>query len=265
MAYNQNVFSLADKYFEDKDYSNAVLEYERVYFYAQNSETQKLALQKKALSYKKRGKYLLSAQTLERIPLYAMNLEEKDSVFYEKLLCFYLADDFISAENLLKNKSLDLEENSSNKTLLMEILVYNQLGNYSKAKDKLSEYYKHTSYLSDEDKSLLDNLYQNPPKQKKESTAKLLSFIPGLGHIYSGYWFEGFSAFVVNGGILAFGIYEVWKGDYITVWVAGAGLLSAAYTGQQKRAVYLSKKYNYLKNKSFNNEIKYLLLPTLKE
>ena len=265
MAYNQNVFSLADKYFEDKDYSNAVLEYERVYFYAQNSETQKLALQKKALSYKKSGKYLLSAQTLERIPLYAMNLEEKDSVFYEKLLCFYLADDFVSAENLLKNKSLDLEENTSNKTLLMEILVYNQLGNYSKAKDKLSEYYKHTSYLSDEDKSLLDNLYQNPPKQKKESTAKLLSFIPGLGHIYSGYWFEGFSAFVVNGGILTFGIYEVWKGDYITAWVAGAGLLSAAYTGQQKRAVYLSKKYNYLKNMSFNTEIKSLLLPIPKE
>ncbi|MDO5760803.1 MAG: hypothetical protein Q4Q06_07240 [Bacteroidota bacterium] len=258
-----NVFALAEEYFQQKDYANAVLEYERVFFFVSEAELQKQALKKKAHSYKKDKKYLLSAQTLQRIPLYLMTIEEKDSIYYEMLLCSYLEDDFDFASKIMNNMNLEVKENPSKRLLLMQILLSNELNEYNSAYDYLLQYIEKEPVLRGEDKYVLDSLYNNLPKHKSENKAKHLAFFPGLGHIYSGYWFEGICAFVVNAGVLWFGVSEFLLKDYITAWVGGAGLLSSTYLGQQKRAVHLAKKHNYLANKEFNTQIKQILLNNL--
>ena len=155
---------------------------------------------------------------------------------------------------------LELQEDPSKDLLLVEILNLNEAKDYIRAYDKVLKYENKVSYLNERDKYLLDSLYTHLPKQKSKKKAKHLSFVPGLGHMYSGYWFEGIIAFVINAGVLTFGIYQAWHKDYLTAWIGGAGIFAATYTGQQKRAVYLAEKYNYLKTKDFNSKIKDILL-----
>lgn len=259
LAYSQQ-FEIAEEYFAKEDLDNALLEYERVFYFSQDAVVQKQALKHKAHIYKIKEDYLKSAYTLQRIPLYDMSLEERDSVFYQMLLCFYFADDFSKARQTMLSMDLNLQENPSKDLLLVEILNLNELKDYATAYNKLLEYENKVTYLTNEDKHLLDSLYTHQPKQKSEKKARHLSFFPGLGHVYSGYWFEGITAFVINAGVLTFGIYQAWHKDYLTAWIGGAGILAAAYTGQQKRAVYLATKYNYLKTKDFNAKIKNILL-----
>ena len=259
LAYSQQ-FVLAEEYLAKEDFDNALFEYERVFYYSQDSFVQKQALKQKAHIYKIKEDYKQSAYTLQRIPLYNMSLEEKDSLYYQILLCYYLSDEFALAQKTMLSMDLDLQENPSKDLLLIEILNLNELKDYTTAYNKLLEYESKTSYLNTEDKHLLDSLYTHLPKQKSEKKARHLSFLPGLGHMYSGYWVEGITAFVINAGVLTFGIYQAWHKDYLTAWIGGAGILSATYTGQQKRAVYLANKYNYLQTKDFNLRIKNILL-----
>lgn len=259
MAYSQQ-FVLAEEYLAKEDFDNALFEYERVFYYSQDSFVQKQALKRKAHIYKIKEDYKQSAYTLQRIPLYNMSLEEKDSLYYQILLCYYLSDEFDLAYQAMLSMDLDLQENPSKDLLLVEILNLNEAKDYIRAYDKVLKYENKVSYLNERDKYLLDSLYTNLPKQKSEKKAKHLSFVPGLGHMYSGYWFEGITAFVINAGVLTFGIYQAWYKDYFTAWIGGAGILAATYTGQQKRAVYLARKHNYLKTKDFNLRIKNILL-----
>lgn len=261
MVYSQGcVFDRPDEYFFKKDYANAVLEYERVYFNNYDIEIQKQALKKKALCYKLDKKYNFSAKTLQRIPLYNLDLKEKDSIYYEMLLCSYLGDDFDFANEIVLNMNLEVKENPSKELLLILILVNNELNDYSSAHKLITQYSCKTNDLTKEDREELDSIYNHIPKNKSIKKAKHLAFLPGLGHIYAGYWGEGICAFVVNAGVLSFGICEFLLKDYITSWIGGAGLLSATYLGQQKRAVYLTEKRNYLEKKEFNNRIKQILL-----
>ncbi len=254
------MFNTADEYFLKKDYANAVLEYERVFFNNYDTEIQKQALKKKALCYKLDKKYTSSAKTLQRIPLYNLNLKEKDSIYYEMLLCSYLGDDFSFANEIVVNINLEVKENPSKELLLMLILIYNELNDYSAAHNCFLQYFQKINELDKEKKNTLDSLYNHIPKNKSTRKAKHLAFLPGLGHIYAGFWTEGICAFVVNAGVLGFGIYEFLLKDYITSWIGGAGLLSATYLGQQKRAIYLTEKHNYIKHKEFNKQIKQILL-----
>lgn len=256
----EDVFGVADEYFLKKNYANAVLEYERVFFNNYDTEIQKYALKKKASCYKLDKKYTSSAKTLQRIPLYNLSLKEKDSIYYEMLLCSYLGDDFDFAEEIAVNMNLEVKENPSKELLLMLILIYNELNDYSSAHNCFLQYSRKTKDLSEEEVKNLDSLYNHIPKNKSTKTAKHLAFLPGLGHIYAGFWAEGICAFIVNAGVLSFGISEFLLKDYITSWIGGAGLLSVTYLGQQKRAVYLTEKYNYLRNKEFNTLIKQILL-----
>ncbi len=259
-VYSQKDFDLAEEYLKKEDYNNALVEYERVFFASNDAFLQNQALKQKALVYKLQKDYRQSALTLQRIPLYNMTLEEKDSVYYQILLCFYLSDDFSLAQQTMNSMDISLQEKPSKELLLVEILNLNELHDYSSAYNKLLEYEKQVSRLSSEDIHLLDSLYSNIPRQKSGKKARNLSVVPGLGHIYAGYWFEGVTAFVLNAGILAWGVYEFLGKDYLTAWIGGAGLLSAAYTGQQKRAAYLVGKRNYLNAKKFNSKIKEVLL-----
>jgi len=261
LAYSQTSdFESGDEYFLKKDYANAALEYEKMFFYGPCAEIQNQALLKKALAYKEDKKYLLSAQTLQRIPLYSITLREKDSLYYEILLCSYLADNFLFAKQVIINMDLEVKQNPSNQLLLMQILIYNELSEYDSAYTCVLQYKNTAKNLNAKDKYLLDSLYNYIPKTKSTQKAKLLSIFPGLGHIYAGYWFEGICAFTINAGVLGFGVYEFLQTNYLTAWLGGAGLLSATYSGQQKRAIYLVEKHNYIKHKEFNTAVKQILL-----
>jgi len=237
---------------------NAAVEYERAFFASRDAAAQKHALLLKACSLKRAGEYEQSAKTLERIPLYRMSASEKDSIACEKLLLYYLADDLVVALKTINDLDLNIAENPSDRLLMMETLIYNELYDYEKASITASEYARRKQNAKMA--SALDSLYNNHPKLKKEKTARILSYLPGLGHMYARQPAEGVAAFLLNAGVAAFGVFEVLEGNYITAWMGGAGLLYSTYTGQQNRALYLTEKHNYMLTRSFNNEVKSAML-----
>lgn len=204
--------------------------------------------------------YLQSAKTLQRIPLYSLNDKERDSVYCQTLLCLYLADDFLFARTTISNMDINTLAAPSSELLLIQILLYNQLQDYNSAYACYNLYKEKNDLLSDDNKKTLDSLYSNLPKLKKEKKAEYLSIFPGLGHIYAGFWGEGLTSFFLNCAVLTFGVWEFFDKHYLTAWIGGAGILSATYLGQKKRAVYLTQKRNYLNTSSFNRKVKDLLL-----
>lgn len=236
----------AQKYTEQQDYKNAALEYEYLYYSAKDIQTQNFALFNKAQVEKLNKQYSLSAQTLARIPSYSLSSEQKDSVYYQMLLCYYLYNDTTKARELLNNMDIIVKQNASKQLKIMEIISLNELYEYEQA-EKIAQTFS-------------DTIYNNLPKLKSEKTAHNLAFIPGLGHIYAGYTWEGIFTFLTNAGVLSFGIYQALNGDYITAYIGGAGILSATYLGQQRKAVQFTKKHNYKKTRSFNTKVKETLL-----
>ncbi|MBR1769615.1 MAG: hypothetical protein IJ748_04065 [Bacteroidales bacterium] len=217
-------------------------------------------MKKKAEVFKCRKEYGKAAFTLRRIPPYSLSQGEKDTLAYQVLLYYYLEDNFSEAEKYIKTLDLNVSENPSSQLLLIEILLLNELKEYTSAYEKLIAYEEKTGNFSAESKKCLDSLYSHIPKLKSETKAKNLSLFPGLGQIYAGYYTEGIFAFGLNAAILSFGVYELWHKDFVTAWIGGAGILSATYLGQQKQAVYLAQKRNYKRLSEFNKKIKTVIL-----
>lgn len=197
---------------------------------------------------------------LSRIKLYLLDSNQLISYYYEKILCLYLQGAFHEVLSTIDEMYLNMTDSSQCiSTLLLQTFTYNELHQWNIAKEKALQYAN--TLTSPEKDSLImeiNILYEkkNIPKLKNEKTSKILSFIPGFGHIYAGYWGEGMVSFLLNAGVLTFGVYEIFMGYYITGYLLGAGILSATYFGSSDRAAFLLKKHNYAISRSFNNHIK---------
>lgn len=160
---------------------------------------------------------------------------------------------------------LNIDSSKVTNTLLMQVLVYNELSRYQDAKIKAKQWVK-TLEEGNKDKTrvvdekLIDDIYANIPKQKSEKIGKFLSYFPGLGHLYAGYPVEGIACFVLNASILTFGVYEAYNAYYLTAYLGGAGMLSGTYFGGYARANYLIRKHNYKVTKAFNDKVRGILL-----
>jgi len=254
---NTDFNSVADDYLQSGDYANALVEYERIAFEKPSVSLVNEALFKKAFCYKQLGNFQMASKTLSRILLFGLSQNELNDYFYEKILCSYLSGDFNEAATTIDEMYATISsETDANPSLLLQVLVYNELTDWKKAKDKAKEWVNVSFPCHEQDSlcALIEKRYARPPKLKKERTAKILAFVPGLGHIYAGYWGEGLVSFTLNAAVLSFGVYQAWYGYYITAYLGGAGALSTTFFGNLYRAEYLVGKRNYKKIRAFNDE-----------
>jgi hypothetical protein len=260
-----SIFDIADKLFEQKDYKNAALEYERIVYNSTSKQDQNQALFKKATSYKENNNYLKASQTLDRIQTFSLTPEQQETYYYEKMLCYYLNEEFEKASSTIEDMYLNIDSSKVTNTLLIQVFIYNELSRYQDAKIKAKQWVKTFEKGNKENKKiiderLIDDIYANIPKQKSEKIGKILSYFPGLGHLYAGYPIEGIACFVMNASIIAFGVYEAYNAYYLTAYLGGAGILSGTYFGGYARANYLIRKHNYKVTKAFNDKVRGILL-----
>jgi len=246
------------------DFARAALEYERVIFDGEAIDHINTALFGRAQCFKQLRQFDRASDELSRIRLFTLNPSQTVDYYYEKILCNYLNESFIEARGEIEEMYFNIADSSQcNVTLILQTLVYNELQQWDQAK-QTALLYAHT-LLSPQKEDMETAIYQlyakkNLPKLKKKSVSQVLAFVPGLAHIYAGYWAEGSVSFLLNSAILAFGVHQVWNGYYLTGYLLGAGTLSATYFGGFSRSSYLLQKRNYKRISTFNNQIKNELL-----
>lgn len=250
------IFQKADDLFRQQNYELAAAEYERCFYLSPSKEISYKALQQKAMCYKQTGNYEKAAFNLERI---ADAYED----YYQIALCYYLSNNFSKSLGTIDKCHLFFDSLQED-MLLLKILTLNELNKYEdsqKASEELANRLKNST-----DKDIapqINKLYSDLPKLKSEQTARILSFVPGLAHIYANEWGKGITAFALNAAALGFGVWQVLDKCYLTAYLGGAGLLSVTYPGAMKNGIYTVRKYNYNKTSQFNNNFKQEIISIL--
>lgn len=244
-----NAQNLADSLFASGSYSKAAMEYERLIFNATSRDEVNLNIIKKARCQKAQKQYADAANTLQRTML-------TPEILPELFTCLYLSEQYENATRLIEEYA---SENDTLETslLLGYIFLLNEQYRYEeshKAATSLAETVQTTSGY--DLKALVDSIYSKVPKQKSENTAQWLAFIPGLGHLYAGYPLEAFTALLINGAALGFGVWQVFEKCYVTAYLCGAGMLATTYPGNITSARKHVAKRNYKNNSQFNRMCK---------
>lgn len=261
----QDLFRIADSLRLAGQFDYAVIEYERVYFYAEDVSARASALLKKADCLKAVEKFDMAEKCLMRINYFGLDDSFTYQARYHTALCAYLARHFTNAESQLMQMFVSGSlKNPEFKTEALPIytLVLNELQKWDEAKQKFHEWVSFLNlpqHVKDSLDNHIENLYseKNQPKLKKQGTAKILSsIIPGSGQVYAGYFREGVANAFFQGAALLLTAYGIYTGYYITSVVVSFGLFQKFYAGAIVRTEYLVEKKNYELTRRYNDALK---------
>jgi len=120
------------------------------------------------------------------------------------------------------------------KIFLLEALNNDELGDYSAAKESLTQYFEanFSQFRADSLNMCLrittaEEVYH---ELKARRWRKYLNILPGLG-LYMQVSVIGAFNFLLNAACLTAGVYEIYYGFYFTGYFAGAAVLSKFYFG----------------------------------
>ena len=248
--------ALADSLFAAGDYELAAVEYERCAYKAETRQTSIDALRRKAECFKRQARYGLAGDALQRCLT--------DYADYQQLaLCRYLDGDFEDASFAVDRCEI-VYDTLSEDMLLIKMMALNELALYDSARVVACHLAtQHRAVAGVDIAPLVDSLYSSLPRLKNERLAWYLSLVPGLGHLYAGEYGLGAVAFAMNAALLAFGVWQVLEGCYITAYMGGAGLLSVTYPGSMRNAEYCVRRYNYKNTTAFNRGVKDAVMDAL--
>ena len=190
-AQNYSVY-IADSLFHAYQFEEAALEYEKCVFKNMDSSIKEYALMQRAYCFKNSGKYYEAYQNFQRLDIDNYNDSLKCVYNFQIGLMLYLSNYFNDADSYLqRNFNLPITTLEYKNSILLNVLVLNELFKYSEARNKLSVYainYTKTP-IKDSIVSIIDKDYSNEkiPKIKSIHKARKLSkVLPGAGLIYIG-------------------------------------------------------------------------------
>ena len=232
----QNIKKFADYLFCDQDYLRAIYEYNN---YSKKIKNDSVEF-KIALSYSKIGDYQTAFQKFSSIshssPFYELSL-------MEKLKSIYLSDSIHSFYNEADKVILDGDVNPNeisrfkNSVLLLE--------------NNLPDYNPFIFPFANSERIEVDKLYQfkKDPPYKNEIVAGILSaIIPGAGKIYTEYYGDGVTAFLLT-ELFSYLAYTNFEHDHETrAWiftVIGAGFYLGNIYGSVASAQIFNAKINF--------------------
>ena len=241
--------AFADSLFAAGDYELAAVEYERCVYNAESRQVATDALKGKAESLKRLGRYGRAADAIQR---FAASYHD----FQQLALCRYLDGDFTAAAFAVDRCEI-VHDTLGEDMLLLKMLALNEQALYDSAHAVAAMLVEqHRAATGDDIAHLVDSIYSSTPRLKNERLAWYLSLVPGLGHLYAGECGLGAAAFVMNAAVLAFGVWQVLEGCYVTAYMGGAGLLSVTYPGTMRSAEYYVRKTNHQRTSTFNRGAK---------
>ncbi len=257
---------MGDSLFEAGNFREAYLMYERAIFHAKKHEIKTENHLKKALCYKNLDNYKKAKDELLRVNFRVLSDSMQFRIRYELILCSYFAEEFTEGISQVKQMRFFTKDRNKSKQIdFLEILLYNELNEYSTAAQKFKDYYEtiDKTKLSDSLQAAAVNLYakKNIPKKKSIKKAKMLStFIPGTGQMYAGYPLEGGLSLTLQLASLCVGAYGICMKYYISGYFIGFGLFQKFYFGGIHRAQKLAARKNEEQTHDFNEKAKAIIL-----
>ncbi|MBI4930894.1 MAG: hypothetical protein HY841_09045 [Bacteroidetes bacterium] len=255
----------ADSLFLAGNYYPAAVEYERAAFLSLNNSTRTFALLKKSECFLQMGNYADAEKITGRIIYTDLSDTLIAKARYQNALCAYLSGNFANAENhLLQMNSFIKDSSLTKNSLPLYALVLNELQRWPEAKEKILQSINLSEINSAEKDSLrkkINELYvsKNYPHLKNLLKAqKMSAFLPGLGQLYAGYFWEGAASAFLNTASLGLMIYLVYPPMqlYFTSATVGTAVFSKFYLGGSNRLEYLVGKKNYKLLRGYNNDLK---------
>lgn len=266
-AVARNGFGKADSLFLAGNYYPASVEYERAAFLSSGNDVRTIALLKKAECLLQTGNFTEAEKTTERIVYTNLCDTLIAESHYQGALCSYLAGNFPNAENhLLQMHSFIRDSSLTANSFPLYALVLNELQRWPEAKEKALKAINSAAVSSVEKDTLrirINKLYtaENYPRMKNLLKAqKMSAFLPGLGQLYAGYFWEGTASAFLNVASVGFMVYCIYTKLYFTGVFTGSGVLSKFYIGGSNRLEYLVGKRNYKVLRKYNDQLKAVIL-----
>lgn len=257
-----NLFHFADSLFSAGNFERAAFEYEKIAFYNSNDSIRNSAFEKRANSFKSQGRHYEAFQNLVRINLENFDDSSKCSVQYQTGLMLYLSGYYKDADAYLqRNFNLNVNTQDYRHSILLNILVLNELNAYNEARNKLTVYSK--NYAS---KSQIDSInYLVLNDYEKKSLPRLVSLtkarrlskvLPGAGLFYIGKPGRAISNIAFFLASLGYTGLNVYSGNYITSATAGVHMVRLFYIGGLNQLNELVPLVNHKRSAEFNEKVK---------
>lgn len=239
-----------------QDLEQQAVGYERIIFDGADLETVNKALLAKADCYRQLGRYREASATLERVRMFALSDEELNDVQYRKELMHFLSGDFRQAAALVPEV-----EPLSQDILLLHALTLAYAGRYDESLIMAARCISWNG-PSPHLEALLQ-LYREHPAERSASTAMALSFIPPAAHFYNEKYGEGLLSAGLNAASIAFTVFNLLGGYWITGILGGAIALDYTLMGNFERNQELVQIYRNNAPLSFGERVRAFLADAL--
>jgi len=246
-------FALADSLYQAGNFFLSAIEYERIFYFSNDSETRMQANLKRAEALKQQNEFARARNDLQRSVHLLNHPHLHKQVLYQIVFCDYMVGNYGQAISTLQQLARFYEERSDDEDVLLLFAlaaVMNEQWQLAEEKTRELIHTKVTEIVSADSLNLLaEHVYaeSNIPELKSEKRASLLAaVIPGSGHLYAGY--PGKGAVNLTSQLLSLGIAGVlvYFRLYVSGFVVGLGSFQSFYFGGIKQATFLTHQRNLI-------------------
>jgi tetratricopeptide (TPR) repeat protein len=201
----EKIITFGDSLLINGNYSAALLEYQRAFFFAGN-EIKCQTGKKTAHCFFMLGDYKMSRHFYDSAIYYAQVDSLKTEFEIQKAICYMMEEDFGYALILLNNLEAGPDVNIQRRKNLYQGICYFGIGQY----DESYKFILNSVPVSDTMKIMqLREMYENQKMFKRPNANLAMIFsmvLPGMGQIYSGDLKNGLNSFVLLGSLSYIGM-----------------------------------------------------------
>lgn len=247
LALSDEVLELADKLLEQKNYGEAITEYQRFLFFNPKSKYQGHALYRLGLAYRAEKDWSNAVNCLK-----ISTLEAKGTpIAEERRIALTTALMASGNYSLARLELIRILEYSTDESLRIKALYYDSIASlYMFDRDAINRSF--STFYSEYENGKMNGrageisliLQENQESYKSIGLAKFLSTIlPGLGQTYAGDWQDGLNAFLINGVTIGLLANAVYRKSYTNAAIMFP-IVMRYYMGNRYWAEIDARKYN---------------------
>lgn len=251
VAAEKDDFEYAENLFQDGNFFEAAIAFERIFFLSNDSQVRIKANLRRAEALKQQGKFREARMDLQRSVHMRSFPDDHFMVLYQMAFCDYMLGNYTRVISGLRQlEHFYPGKSNAEKVWLLYALAHIMNSEYQQAQaftDSLIAYQLVDENIAEELKRESQRIFsaENLPVVKSENRAANLStFFPGVGHMYAGYTGKG----ILNASsqVIALGLAGImaYHQLYISGFVIGLGMFQSFYFGGIRQATFLASQRN---------------------
>ncbi len=240
----------------DTNSAKKLLNYEIEYWQSTDDSVRAVTLLKKVELYKSLDLYNNSIFELDRIKNNKIDSLTINKIKYEKLVSFFLTNNFNYCSQISINNSDLIKLNKSKEYAIIQLNSLNETENWKQCKNELINTYFHFDSAKI---SLIQKLPTTIKYINPKTCKRLSAVVPGLGETVAGYPIKGLTSFVIHSSLIYFIGYNYYYHFYFTGSVSGILPLTKFYGGGKRLSEHLAEQKNQQRKNSLKNKYSFFI------